>query len=113
MKEYFSNDELRCRCCGKLKSDPDFRFKLNLARDRAGIPFIIESGYRCPKHNAEEGSTSTNHTTGKGVDIRCLAGPDRYKIVSALLSVGFTGIGIHKTFIHADTNHKTPALWLY
>ncbi len=113
MQNYFDDDELQCPCCHKSKMDKTFMVKLNAAREAAGIPFYLSSAFRCSKHNAEIGSTANNHTTGNAADIHCTQSINRFKIVKATLDAGFTGIGIGKRFIHADTNHNTPMIWLY
>jgi zinc D-Ala-D-Ala carboxypeptidase len=113
MKNYFSDYELRCKCCDALVVDEDFLRRLNNARMIAGFPFVITSGYRCPKHNAEVGSTSTNHTSGKAADIQCLSDNERYRMLNALIIAGMMGIGVGKDFIHADTNRLTLAVWTY
>ena len=93
--------------------DAQFLAQLDNAREYALIPFHINSGFRCDKHNAEEGSTSKNHTSGKAADIRCIAGPDRIKIISSLLRAGFRRIGVARTFIHADSMDDVESVWLY
>jgi hypothetical protein len=96
-----------------MKMEPEFLEKLDEARDIAGIPFVISSGKRCPKHNKEVGSTSTNHTLGVASDIRCTNGPARFKIIKALIEVGFSRIGVAKTFIHCDANMLPSSIWFY
>lgn len=113
MKNYFTDDELKCKCCGKLIIDQDFREKLNQARELSGFPWFINSGYRCPAHNTAEGSTSDNHPKGKAVDVKCLSDRRRYKIIRAMIAAGILGIGINEDFIHGDTNRTTPAIWTY
>ena len=45
---------------------------LEVLRDRAGTPIIINSGYRSPQLNKKVGGVATsNHVTGCAVDIRC------------------------------------------
>lgn len=111
--EHFKLKEFACSCCGKAKMDSVFLEKIDEARRLAGIPFKINSGYRCPKHNTEVGSTSKNHTSGKAADIAANNSQTRLKIVSALLKAGFKRIGISKTFIHADTMDSLDSMWLY
>ena len=113
MFPYFTDNELECRCCGKLKIDRLFLGKLNQAREMAQFPFVIDSGYRCPKHNTEVGSTSGNHVTGKAADIRCFDAHKRITIVASLIAVGMLGIGVSKTFVHCDINRTTTTMWLY
>jgi uncharacterized protein YcbK (DUF882 family) len=93
--------------------ESEFLEKLDAAREIAGIPFVISSGYRCPKHNKEVGSTATNHPLGVASDIRCTDGASRFKIIAALIQAGFTRIGVAKTFIHCDTNTLPSSIWFY
>lgn len=106
-------DELRCPCCGKVEIDSIFFARLRRARTMADVPFIINSGYRCPKHNAEVGSTSKNHTSGKAADLKVSGGPTRGKILFGLYTAGFKRVGISKTFIHCDTSDDVESCWLY
>jgi uncharacterized protein YcbK (DUF882 family) len=74
---------------------PVFLWKLEQARELAGIPFVIVSGCRCVRHNTKEGGVmSSDHLTGEGVDIKTLTSLHRFKIVSAALAVNLTRIGI-------------------
>lgn len=109
----FDLHEFDCSCCGGNQMNPDFLEKLDTARDIAGVPFKISSGYRCPKHNKEIGSVATNHPLGVASDIRCTDGLSRFKIISALIQAGFTRIGVAKTFIHCDTNNLPSSIWFY
>ena len=111
--KYFAIDEFKCKCCGEVHMDDKFLELLDYARGMAGVPFGITSGYRCLKHNAEVGSTSSNHTSGKASDITCTDGPNRQKIVKALINAGFARLGIGPKFIHCDINEGPEAIWLY
>ena len=113
MKGFFANDELKCKCCGKVAMDTEFMNKLNAARFMAGFPFVLSSGYRCEKHNKEVGSSSNNHTSGKAVDILCRDADFRYELLKCLVGVRMRGIGIGPSFIHCDVNRKTPVIWVY
>jgi hypothetical protein len=33
--------------------------------------------------------------------------------VKNAMAMGFSGIGIHKTFVHVDTRTTTPVVWTY
>lgn len=90
--------------------------KLDRARQLAKIPFHIRSGYRTPSHNKRVGGTpESSHITGYAVDIAVSTNLQRFKIVTALLSAGFTRIGIGKTFVHADDDPSKPegVIWHY
>lgn len=88
---------------------------LDLAREKAGIPFKINSAFRSVEYEKSQGRKGTSsHCFGLAVDIRCTTSLQRLKIVSALLEVGFERIGIGKTFIHVDFDQeKNSAIWLY
>lgn len=114
--QHFNIEEFACHCCGKIAMDEAFLARLEKAREIAGVPFKITSGYRCPKHNAVVGSTSRNHVNGKAADIEALSGPVRGKILRGLYLAGFKRIGVGKTFIHADTMEtegSPESCWLY
>lgn len=113
---FFSKDEFKCPCCGEVHMEPIFMAMLEEARTIAGIPFVINSGYRCEKHNTEVGSESKNHVSGRAADIKCVDGPSRRKILKALFGVGFERIGIGKTYIHVDNMDKIgspKSVWVY
>lgn len=63
-KEYFTDEELRCRGSGILKLHPGFREALNLLRHTCGFPFIINSCCRSPDYNTRIGGhKSSLHIT--------------------------------------------------
>ena len=116
MKNYFSRKEEWCPCCKQGGLLPDFRDKLNRAREIADIPFILNSAFRCESHNRDVGGSRTSsHMIGCAADIKCTDAWSRYKILDALIRVGFNRIGIGKTFIHVDDDTQKPAgvVWLY
>lgn len=118
MFKYFKLSEFTCLCCGKGSDIIKYTFvkKLDNARDIAGIPFKITSGYRCPLHNAEVGSKPTSsHIRGIACDIHVKGSVERFAIVNGLIKAGFTRIGIGKNFIHVDTDYKKPpyVIWTY
>jgi zinc D-Ala-D-Ala carboxypeptidase len=95
---------------------PELVKMLDDARHIAGIPFKINSGFRTKEHNKKVGGVEDSaHLTGLAVDISCTNDSNRYKIVTALLAVGFNRIGWAKTFIHADcdTSKSANVIWLY
>ena len=76
--EYFKQQEFACRCCGQLP--PSLRENiealvtevLDPARRAFGGPVLVNSGYRCPKHNAEVGGVANSqHQRGEAADIYC------------------------------------------
>lgn len=115
--KYFTLDEFDCPSLpnsGK-NMDSSFLAKLEQAREIAGIPFKITSGYRTKEHNAEVGGVpNSSHLIGVAADIAVSGGADRYIILSALIKAGFKRIGVAKTFIHCDTDsNKSNSVWTY
>lgn len=89
---------------------------LEATREKAGIPFVITSGYRTRLHNQRVGGVhSSSHTKGYAVDIRCKNSKDRFKIIEAALEVGFNRIGVSGNFIHLDNDpYKVKnVIWTY
>ena len=116
MKNYFKPYELQCPCCKGYKIDPDAVKMLNMARSVSGIPFVINSGYRCEKHNKKVGGKPTSsHMKGCAFDIKTTFNSDRSKVLNSLIAVGFRRIGIGKTFIHVDTDidKANDVIWVY
>lgn len=113
---YFTFDEMKCKHCGECHMDDLFMVQLDSAREIAGIPFHINSGYRCPAHDFEVGG-SGNHPTGRASDIGFEDSRQAFKILEGLIMADFKRIGISfkGKFIHCDRveNRPTPALWSY
>ena len=115
-KDFFKPEEFMCPCCDKGAVNSKVHKALNKARAIAGVPFVLNSAYRCKKHNAEVGGSETSsHMARYAVDIKCDNSPNRYKILGGLLTAGFNRIGIADSFIHADMDpKKSPeVVWLY
>ena len=101
--------------------DAEFLAMLDNAREIAGIPFKINSGWRTIEHNQTVGGKpGSSHIVGKAVDIAVRNSRERAIILSALGDAGFNRFGVGKTFIHVDNDGtdfdgvKDPnVLWLY
>ncbi|WP_370524400.1 D-Ala-D-Ala carboxypeptidase family metallohydrolase [Bacteroides sp. 224] len=93
-----------------------FMNKLDTLRDVAGMPIIINSAYRSEGwEKSKNRNGKGDHSQGRGVDIRCHTSTDRYRILQAAIQVGFTRIGIAKTFIHVGEGENLPreVIWMY
>jgi len=122
---YFRPEEFDCKC-KKCKDNGEgrgidmmedyFLQMLDDARHKAGIPFVITSGYRCPSHNRAVGGVANSaHTKGLAADIACSDDRSRGYIIGALYEASFNRIGIHPDFIHVDDDDSKSAdvVWLY
>jgi hypothetical protein len=113
---YFDSEEFACKCgCGYAHPQPVLIGLLDMARMKAQIPFFIDSGCRCAKHNAEEGGKQNSaHLRGYAADIRAPGSVERYKVISSAIFAGFHRVGIGKDFVHVDCDPDLPAevIWL-
>lgn len=117
--QYFTNEELYCRCCGQMGMHNDFMSKIVILRRELGFAFPVTSGYRCPIHNSNVSSTGETgpHTTGRAIDIGVSYGNAVKLLKAAVHSDMFTGIGINQKgsgrFIHLDDIPEREAIWTY
>lgn len=76
----------------------------------------INSGYRTKEYNKKvNGADNSAHLRGYAVDLSVMNGRDRFVLLNSLIAVGFTRIGVGKTFIHVDCDPSLPekVLWTY
>ena len=96
--------------------DKELLEMLDDVRDKFDKPIHINSGYRTPQHNEAVGGTeNSSHLRGFAVDIACDNSIDRFDLINCLLDVGFSRIGVAKTFIHADIDPDKAqgVMWTY
>ncbi len=114
---YFTLDEFDCPNLPNsgVNMDSDFLAKLEQAREIAGIPFKITSGYRTKERNEQVGGVpNSSHLIGVAADIAVGSGNERYVILNALIKAGFKRLGVAKSFIHCDTDpNKSNSVWTY
>lgn len=113
---YFELGEFECRCCERNDMVMEFLLKLDRARHLAGVPFKVNSGFRCPSWNQFNGGTPTSsHLIGLAADISTPTSWEYFQILKALFDVGFTRIGVGKKFIHVDDDPGKPGelIWTY
>ncbi len=130
---YFSIEELTCHCgCGQMKMNADFMEKMVKIRKFYNQPITVTSGYRCPEHDGEVGTSSTPgsgpHTLGRAMDIN-IYGNDLIELLEVIGKTDeITGIGLDQKhgmapsarLLHVDdigkgemAEHMRPAIWTY
>lgn len=105
MARYFTPDEVK-------GLDPAFVAILDYARQKAGVPFVITSGFRTPEENAAAGGAANSaHLRGLAVDLRCRDSHDRYLIIRALFQLGLQRIVVYAGdgHVHVDNDPDLPA----
>lgn len=94
LSKNFDMSEFKCPCCGKIMVHPVLVTRLQKIADYFKEPVIINSGYRCYKHDIEVGGNGTGaHTMGIAVDIH-IPNVKSIDIAKIAEKIGFGGIGI-------------------
>lgn len=91
--------------------DKELCAKLDMAREKAGVPFFITCGVRTAEQNAllPNSVSDSSHLTGHAVDLACSDSVTRFAMLSGLLQAGFNRIGIYSAHLHADNDTTKPA----
>ena len=103
---YFKRSDFDCQETGNNEMSEEFLEKLDDLRHECGFPFIITSGYRDKTHSIEAAKKNP-------ADIKVNSGAESYAILEKATAMGFTGIGLHKKFVHVDTRKGIPVAWCY
>ena len=118
ISKYITNSEYSCRCCSELPPDygvypyEEFFDIFDDIREEWGKPIIINSGYRCPVHNASlfGASPISAHIFGMALDLRCNDNDEVDELYDHIVGMyPSLRIGRYKgdaTFIHIDTAFK-------
>lgn len=95
--------------------DTELVAKLDWARGRAGVPFVITSGFRQADSNQQAGGVKDSaHLRGLAVDLSIADSAARFKIVSSLLLAGFKRVGVYDKHCHVDIDPTLPqsVMWI-
>lgn len=119
--KYFKLEEFNCPDCGLNTMDPAMIDILDDIRSNelAQYPMVIDSGTRCPVHNAAVGGKPASaHLTGPdghshAADVHCDDDRMRFLLVKALIARGITRIEDGKDWIHADNSPYLPQEGLF
>lgn len=117
--KWFNEKEFVCRCCGGLPPYAKENIEalvenvLDPLRERYGKPIVVNSGYRCPKHNKEVGgATNSQHMKGEAADIRPTTNCPNYtndlKRLRQLIieSRNFDQLIVYPTFLHVSWKRR-------
>jgi hypothetical protein len=113
--EHFMYSDFVCPCCDALKIVPGFYRHVELLermRNELGFPMLVNSAFRCERHNRKIGGATQSWHLLFATDIR----PEEHSpekiaaMFEAAPRLGFTGIGRYDAFIHLDLRPE-PARW--
>ena len=114
---HFSPEEMASPDTGQALMSPLTMRRLEILRTRWGRSLHVTSGYRTAAHNAKVGGSSRSaHLMGRAVDI-AMTPSDMPDFVMFARLMGFTGIGVGKSFIYLDdldgSDRARPGMWTY
>jgi len=112
--KHFKFSEFACRCCGVNKCSKEFMEKVDLARDLSGVPWVLNSAYRCKENNEKVGGQKDSaHMEGLAVDVRATDPFIRFRIITGAIQAGFTRIKVYSRWVHIDEtkNESKPKVW--
>jgi uncharacterized protein YcbK (DUF882 family) len=115
LSEHFQNSEFACPCCGLAAVVPALVVALEELRAKLGNkPIRVTSGFRCAGHNAAVGGAkSSQHLTGRAVDI-AVAGLTGMEIYEAARTIpAFRGFGVAGGWCHLDLRQLGHVRWRY
>ena len=74
---------------------------LDPAREKLGMPVVVNSGFRCPLHNKTVGGVyNSQHVSGQAADVHC---KDNKKLAKVIVENGrFDQLILYPTFIHVS-----------
>ena len=105
--KWFKEKEFACKCCGQLPPLARENVKalvsevLDPVRERLGIPIVVNSGYRCEKHNKDVGGVrNSQHLRGEAADVTCA---DNERLKQLIIENGkFDQLITYPTFLHVS-----------
>ena len=111
--KWFKEKEFACKCCGQLPLStgsgqaPRENVKalvsevLDPVRERLGMPIVVNSGYRCEKHNKDVGGVkNSQHLKGEAADIHC---QDNERLKQLIIENGkYDQLIDYGTFLHVS-----------
>jgi len=107
MAKYFSDKEVK-------GLDPKLIAMLDIAREAAGVPIVITSGFRDRTQNDNVGGVEdSSHTKGLAVDVRCPNDQYGKQVCFGLGQAGFKRAGFYSRHCHVDIDESkpSPAKW--
>ncbi|MBQ7154850.1 MAG: DUF882 domain-containing protein [Synergistaceae bacterium] len=116
----FSVKEFACHHCGQNKIDQRVIDLCQKIRDELGVPVRVNSGYRCPAHNARVGGVKgSRHVLGHAADLSSSrSGMLMFEAVKRLQGegrlpeLGYCILYKTKNFIHVDIDKRpSGSMW--
>ena len=108
--KYFKMNEFQCKDGCEMPASAQENIKalveqvLDPIREQLGKPIMVNSGYRCPRHNLRVGgAVNSQHMKGEAADIRLAEMADNAEIVSAIKENGeWDQMIVYPVFVHVS-----------
>lgn len=113
LSENFRVKEFACKCgrCKEALIDDVLVAQLQAIRNHFGASIHINSGYRCPSHNAAVGGhKQSGHLQGMAADI-VVRGVKPKEVAKFAESMGIVRIGLYDSFVHIGSGNA-KRFWL-
>ena len=113
--EQFDCPYSRYEDTGYKYMDREILWMLDQAWHLSKIKFKILKGYVSPDGQLRTKElNNSSHLIGRAAEIRCKDPRKRYKMITALLEVGFTRIGFSEDRIYVDNDDMKPdSIWYF
>ena len=102
--EHFTENEVKCPCCGECLIEPaTLEMAEKIRAHFGGRPYTVSSGYRCKKHNKDVGGVANSrHIAGKAIDGK-IRGVTAAEAVKAAYAMGCRyAYAIDSNYFHFD-----------
>ncbi len=105
----FKCEEFECHCgvCEAQVIDFDLVTHLQSARSLIQLPIKVNSGYRCPAHNAATPNASKHSNHIEGIAVDCYVNGMDPRLLAAYLA-RYARVGFYSTFVHVDLDVLRP-----
>ena len=107
--KYFKMEEFECRCSGKVRFTENIEALvenvLDPAREKLGMAIAVNSGFRCPRHNAAVGGVPlSQHMVGEAADISPLKSGSKLEQLAAIIveQGKYDQVILYPTFVHVS-----------
>ena len=113
LSDNFKVREFACKCgkCKQVMIDDVLVAQLQAIRNHFGASVHINSGYRCPTHNAAVGGhKQSGHLQGMAADI-VVRGVKPREVAKFAESMGIQRIGLYDSFVHIGSGNARR-FWL-
>lgn len=100
----FTPKELACKGDGLIIINEDTFNRLQMFREKIGVPFTPNSVYRSKEYNKKVGGEPNSyHMKSMAIDVPITDRMPRALIHKIAKECGFKGFGDYNTFVHIDT----------